>query len=203
MVEHHNDLEAEGKVRRTHGLNHVIFRFLPGFFRGYSGCNFVVHGPHWTQEFPTCFPLVCVILLAMQRVWRIATSCVDIEELSSLQQIFWVLERVAAFPCINILFSFAFSLFPSYREVATVELVSSHNLSLPEAFAGEGSQWELIIMISDFWDTVSTSLPNLVPVLSLRRFWFAFSDLFTFKNVENVSLFLFTCLILTVFHLFS
>lgn len=76
---------AEGKVRRTHGLKHVIFRFLPGFFRGYSGCNFVVHGPHWTQEFPTCFPLVCVILLAMQRVWRIATSCVDIEELSSLQ----------------------------------------------------------------------------------------------------------------------
>lgn len=73
-------------------------------------------------------------------MYDVLLQVVSILKNSQVCNNFFVFERVAVFPCINILFSFSFSLFPSYREVATVELVSSHNLSLPEAFAGEGSQ---------------------------------------------------------------
>lgn len=54
----------------------------------------------------------------------------------------------------------------------------------------------LFNMMCDFWDTVSTSRPSLVPVLSLRGFWFAFSDFSPLTNREKIIIFSFTCLIL-------
>ena len=66
----------------------VIYRFIPSFFRRYSGCYFLLPGCKWTEEFQSGFSIVCI---------RFAFHCFlpsYLEGCKVCNKVFWVMGRV-------------------------------------------------------------------------------------------------------------